>query len=129
MITGDTEGGNNMIDYLQSGETIYEVVSTSSHNEDYEMLDLSKIDVQQKNAFQKRGTLCWRCRNTTCNECEWFSKGEEVPGWIAEPSRASNRGSYQIYDCPKFVPTKERKPKNRYFKEIIEVLSLEDIPL
>lgn len=129
MITGDTEGGNNMIDYLQSGETIYEIVSTSSHNEDYEMLDLSKIDVQQKNAFQKRGTLCWRCQNTTCKECEWFSKGEEVPGWIAEPSRASNRGSYQIYDCPKFVPKKERKPKNRYFKEIIEVLSLEDIPL
>ena len=54
-------------------------------------------------------TLCWDCKNSTNNGCEWSRSFKPVEGWNAVPSAILVGGgndkytdSYLVLDCPKF---------------------------
>ena len=54
-------------------------------------------------------TLCWDCKNSTNNGCEWSRSFKPVEGWNAVPSAilvggANDKytGSYLVLECPKF---------------------------
>lgn len=55
------------------------------------------------------GTLCWDCKNSTNNGCEWSRSFKPVEGWNAVPSAILVGGandkytdSYLVLECPKF---------------------------
>ena len=54
-------------------------------------------------------TLCWDCKNSTNNGCEWSMSFKPVEGWNAVPSAILVGGandkytdSYLVLECPKF---------------------------
>lgn len=54
-------------------------------------------------------TLCWDCKNSTNNGCEWSRSFKPVEGWNAVPSAILVGGandkytdSYLVLECPKF---------------------------
>ena len=54
-------------------------------------------------------TLCWDCKNSTNNGCEWSRSLKPVEGWNAVPSAILVGGandkytdSYLVLECPKF---------------------------
>ena len=54
-------------------------------------------------------TLCWDCKNSTNNGCEWIRSFKPVEGWNAVPSAILVGGandkytdSYLVLECPKF---------------------------
>ena len=47
-------------------------------------------------------TLCWDCKNSTTNGCEWAKSFTPVDGWKAIPSVAGESDSYLVLECPKF---------------------------
>ena len=54
-------------------------------------------------------TLCWDCKNSTNNGCEWSMSFKPVEGWNAVPSAILGGGandkytdSYLVLECPKF---------------------------
>ena len=47
-------------------------------------------------------TLCWDCKNSTTNGCEWAKRFKPVDGWKAIPSVAGESDSYLVLECPKF---------------------------
>ena len=54
-------------------------------------------------------TLCWDCKNSTNNGCEWSRRSKPVEGWNAVPSAILVGGandkytdSYLVLECPKF---------------------------
>ena len=47
-------------------------------------------------------TLCWDCKNSTTNGCEWAKSFKPVDGWKAIPSVAGESDSYLVLECPKF---------------------------
>ena len=54
-------------------------------------------------------TLCWDCKNSTNNGCEWSRSLKPVEGWNAVPSAILVGGandkytdSYLVLKCPKF---------------------------
>jgi len=55
---------------------------------------------------QKKGTLCWRCKNTY-DICPWFSENPSpYPGWVAERRDVDGEESYKVIECPGFESTK-----------------------
>lgn len=47
-------------------------------------------------------SLCWDCKNSTTNGCEWAKSFTPVDGWKAIPSVAGESDSYLVLECPKF---------------------------
>lgn len=88
-----------------SGRTISEIISSKSYKERKELLNLSRLNTEQKSEMKKCGTLCWKCKNASQSGCSWFKKDRPVNGWVAEPTFSVGCGhSYMVYDCPKYVP-------------------------
>ena len=67
---------------------------------------LSKLPVGNRDycsGFKPRpDTLCWDCKNSTTNGCEWAKSFTPVDGWKAIPSVAGTSDSYCVFECPKF---------------------------
>lgn len=52
-------------------------------------------------SYDEKYTLCYSCRNSYLNGCEWADELKPVPGWKA--IRDDEHDSYQVVLCPKFV--------------------------
>ena len=67
---------------------------------------LSKLPVGNRDycsRFKIRpDSLCWDCKNSTTNGCEWAKSFKPVDGWKAIPSVAGESDSYLVLECPKF---------------------------
>ena len=67
---------------------------------------LSKLPVGNRDycsRFKMRpDSLCWECKNSTTNGCEWAKSFTPVDGWKAIPSVAGESDSYLVLECPKF---------------------------
>ena len=67
---------------------------------------LSKLPVGNRDycsRFKMRpDTLCWDCKNSTTNGCEWAKSFKPVDGWKAMQSVAGTSDSYCVFECPKF---------------------------
>ena len=67
---------------------------------------LSKLPVGNRDycsRFKIRpDSLCWDCKNSTTNGCEWAKSFTPVDGWKAIPSVAGESDSYLVLECPKF---------------------------
>ena len=51
-------------------------------------------------------SLCWCCKHSVDNGCEWSAVGKPVPGWeaVEDICDATTRlSSYNVKRCPKFV--------------------------
>lgn len=57
---------------------------------------------------EKKGQLCWNCKNTNENLCSWFSKEmKPIDGWTAKEVLVKEedgyvRRTYKITACPNF---------------------------
>lgn len=93
-----------------SGRTISEIISSKSYKERKELLNLKRLNAEQKSEMKKCGTLCWKCKNASQSGCSWFKKDRPVNDWVAEPTFSVGCGhSYMVYDCPKYVPFSNEK--------------------
>ena len=67
---------------------------------------LSKLPVGNRDycsRFKIRpDSLCWDCKNSTTNGCEWAKSFKPVDGWKAMQSVAGTSDSYCVFECPKF---------------------------
>ena len=67
---------------------------------------LSKLPVGNRDycsRFKMRpDSLCWDCKNSTTNGCEWAKSFKPVDGWKAMQSVAGTSDSYCVFECPKF---------------------------
>ena len=51
-------------------------------------------------SYDEKYTLCYSCRNSYLNSCEWAESFTPVPGWLAV--RDDDHDTYTVVRCPKF---------------------------
>ena len=56
--------------------------------------------------------MCWECHRAKECSCEWSACLRPVNGWNSIKEKTdTNKTTYLIFDCPKFIPTKSPKRK------------------
>lgn len=70
------------------------------------------LDKYKKINFDKKSSLCWRCKKSAPrigeSSCSWCEHREPVSGWDAEkhirPTNGKCKESYFVFSCPGFEP-------------------------
>lgn len=93
-------------DYKKSQYIIAEedLITFKNNNKD--------LDKYKKRNFDKKSSLCWRCKKSTPKlgepSCSWCEHREPVSGWTAEkhirPTNGKCKESYFVFSCPGFEP-------------------------
>ena len=74
-----------------------------------EMLNLDRINDEEKVALRQVGTLCWHCENAMVLGCRWMQGFHPVNGWVAEEGiTETGATTYLVMDCPEFKPCRPR---------------------